>query len=145
MKLTLYHTDDKPNTINKTIEQITEIEIQLRSGTDLYKLQLLLAKRNEIDYSKINYAKMLDSYYFASYEEMKNGYLVNFDLKKDVLETYKNDILNSDADIIEKSEPSNNANIRTSKEVESFKLSSSVVLPKTQSIILVSVASKGDD
>ena len=145
MKLTLYHTDDKPNTINKTIEQITEVELHFANTQNLNTPQLLLTKRNEIDYSKINYAKLLESYYFVNYEEMKNGSLVNFDLKKDVLETYKSNILNSDADIIEKSIPSNNANIRTSKEVESFKLASSVVLPKTQSIILVSVASKGDD
>ena len=33
---------------------------------------------------------------------------------------------------------------KTSKEVETFKLKSSIVLPKTQSVIMVTVASEGD-
>lgn len=145
MKIIFYHTNDSQNTLGKTLDKITEVELHFANTQNLNNPQLLLHKKSDIDYSKINYATMLNRSYFVSYEEIQNGTLIKFNLKKDVLETYKNDILNSDCDIVEKSIPSNAGTVRTSKEVESFKLASSVVLPKTQSIVMVSVASKGND
>jgi hypothetical protein len=87
---------------------------------------------------------MLNKFYFVSHETLQNNSLIRLELKEDVLETYKDNILNSSADIIEKSTTNNVRNIATSKEVETFKLKSSVVLPKKQSIIMVTVASEGD-
>ena len=110
----------------------------------MYQTFLVFKNDNITDYSKINYAKILNKYYFVSHETLQNNYLIRLELKEDVLETYKDDILNSSADIIEKSTPNNVKNIETSKEVETFKLKSSIVLPKKQSVIMVTVASEGD-
>ena len=144
MELILYHTNDSQNTINKNLTLITTKNINLKQSTNLYQTFLILKNDKATDYSKVNYAKMLNKYYFVSHETLQNNSLIRLHLKEDVLETYKDDILKSSADIIEKSTPNNVRNIETSKEVETFKLKSSVVLPKTQSVIMVTVASEGD-
>lgn len=144
MELKLFQNKSSENTINKDLTLITTKNINLKQSTNLYQTFLVFKNDNITDYSKINYAKMLNKYYFVSYETIQNNSLIRLNLKEDVLETYKDNILNSSADITEKSTPSYSGSIRTSKEVETFKLKSTVVLPKTQSIIMVTVASKGD-
>ena len=144
MELQLFQNKSSENTINKDLTLIATKNINLKQSTNLYQTFLVFKNDNTTDYSKINYAKMLSKYYFVSYETLQNNSLIRLHLKEDVLETYKDDILNSSADIIEKSTPNNVRNIETSKEVETFKLKSTVVLPKTQSVIMVTVASEGD-
>ena len=144
MELQLFQNKSSENTINKDLTLITTKNINLKQSTNLYQTFLVFKNDNITDYSKINYAKMLNKYYFVSYETIQNNSLIRLNLKEDVLETYKDNILNSSADITEKSTPSYSGSIRTSKEVETFKLKSTVVLPKTQSIIMVTVASEGD-
>ena len=144
MELQLFQNKSSENTINKDLTLIATKNINLKQSTNLYQTFLVFKNDNTTDYSKINYAKMLSKYYFVSHETLQNNSLIRLQLKEDVLETYKDDILNSSADIIEKSTPNNIRNITTSKEVETFKLKSSVVLPKTQSVIMVTVASEGD-
>lgn len=144
MELKLFQNKSSENTINKNLTLITTKNINLKQSTNLYQTFLVFKNDNITDYSKINYAKMLNKYYFVSYETIQNNSLIRLNLKEDVLETYKDNILNSSADITEKSTPNNVRNIETSKEVETFKLKSNTTLPKTQSIIMVTVASKGD-
>lgn len=144
MELQLFQNKSSENTICKDLTLITIKNINLKQSTNLYETFLVFKNDGVTDYSKINYAKMLDKYYFVSHETLQNNSLIRLQLKEDVLETYKDDILNSSADIIEKSTPNNVRNIETSKEVETFKLKSTVVLPKTQSVIMVTVASEGD-
>lgn len=144
MELQLFQNKSSENTINKDLTLITTKNINLKQSTNLYQTFLIFKNDNTTDYSKINYAKMLNKYYFVSHETLQNNSLIRLELKEDVLETYKDDILNSSADIIEKSTPNNVRNIETSKEVETFKLKSTVVLPKKQSVIMVTVASEGD-
>ena len=144
MELKLFQNKSSENTINKNLTLITTKNINLKQSTNLYQTFLVFKNDNITDYSKINYAKMLNKYYFVSYETIQNNSLIRLNLKEDVLETYKDNILNSSADITEKSTPNNVRNIETSKEVETFKLKSTVVLPKTQSVIMVTVASEGD-
>lgn len=144
MELKLFQNKSSENTINKNLTLITTKNINLKQSTNLYQTFLVFKNDNITDYSKINYAKMLNKYYFVSQETIQNNSLIRLNLKEDVLETYKDNILNSSVDITEKSTPSYSGSIRTSKEVETFKLKSNITLPKTQSIIMVTVASKGD-
>lgn len=144
MELKLYQNKSNENTINKDLTLITTKNINLKQSTNLYETFLVFKNDNLTDYIKVNYAKMLNKNYFVSHETLQNNSLIRLHLKEDVLETYKDNILNSSADIIEKSTPDNVRNIETSKEVETFKLQSTVVLPKTQSVIMVTVASEGD-
>lgn len=144
MELQLFQNKSSENTINKNLTLITTKNINLKQSTNLYQTFLVFKNDGVTDYSKINYARMLNKYYFVSYETIQNNSLIRLNLKEDVLETYKDNILNSSADITEKSTPSYSGSIRTSKEVETFKLKSDTILPKTQSIIMVTIASKGD-
>lgn len=144
MELQLFQNESSENTINKDLTLITTKNINLKQSTNLYQTFLVFKNDGVTDYSKINYAKMLNKYYFVSHETLQNNSLIRLELKEDVLETYKDNILKSSADIIEKSTPNNVRNIETSKEVETFKLKSNIVLPKKQSIIMVTVASEGD-
>lgn len=144
MELKLFQNKSSENTINKDLTLITTKNINLKQSTNLYQTFLFLKNDGVTDYSKVNYAKMLNKFYFVSYETIANNNFIRLNLKEDVLETNKDFILNSYADIIGKSTPNNVRNIETSKEVETFKLKSSIVLPKKQSIIMVTVASEGD-
>ena len=144
MELKLYQNKSSENTINKDLTLITTKNINLKQSTNLYQTFLFIKNDGITDFSKVNYAKMLNKFYFVSYETIANNHFIKLNLKEDVLETNKDFILNSYADIIEKSTPDNIRNIQTSKEVETFKLKSTVVLPKTQSVIMVTVASEGD-
>ena len=144
MELQLFQNKSSENTINKDLTLITTKNINLKQSTNLYETFLFLKNDKATDYSKINYAKMLNKFYFVSYETIANNNFIRLNLKEDVLETNKDFILNSYADIIGKSTPNNVRNIETSKEVETFKLKSTVVLPKAQSVIMVTVASEGD-
>lgn len=144
MELKLFQNKSSENTINKDLTLITTKNINLKQSTNLYQTFLVFKNDGITDYSKVNYAKMLNKYYFVSHETLQNNSLIRLQLKEDVLETYKDDILKSSADIIEKSTPNNVRNIETSKEVETFKIKSTVVLPKKQSIIMVTVASEGN-
>lgn len=144
MELKLFQNKSSENTINKDLTLIATKNINLKQSTNLYETFLFLKNDETTDFSKVNYAKMLNKYYFVSYETIANNNFIKLNLKEDVLETNKDFILNSYADIIGKSTPDNVRNIQTSKEVETFKLKSTVVLPKTQSVIMITVASKGD-
>lgn len=144
MELKLFQNKSSENTINKDLTLITTKNINLKQSTNLYQTFLFLKNDGITDYSKVNYAKMLNKFYFVSYETIANNNFIRLNLKEDVLETNKDFILNSYADIIGKSTPNNVRNIETSKEVETFKLKSNIVLPKTQSVIMVTVASEGD-
>lgn len=144
MELKLFQNKSSENTINKDLTLITTKNINLKQSTNLYQTFLIFKNDGVTDYSKVNYAKMLNKFYFVSHETLQNNSLIRLELKEDVLETYKDNILKSSADIIEKSTPDNTRNIATSKEVETFKLKSTVVLPKKQSIIMITVASEGD-
>lgn len=92
MEITLYKTIDSPNTINKTLTDPLTLEINLKRGTDIINPELVLRG----DFRGYNYAHIpeLHRYYFINSIEQLNFILVKLYLECDVLETYKNDILN---------------------------------------------------
>lgn len=93
MILILYKTDDSPNTINKTLSDSLELNINLKKDTDIINPELVLKG----DFRGFNYAHIpeLNRFYFINSMEQLNFILVKLYLECDVLETYKEDILNS--------------------------------------------------
>lgn len=93
MILVLYKTDDSPNTINKTLSDSLELNINLKKDTDIINPELVLKG----DFRGFNYAYIpeLNRYYFINSMEQLNFILAKLYLECDVLETYKEDILNS--------------------------------------------------
>lgn len=134
MKLIFYHTDDSSNTINKSLTAIDEKELHLKANTDINNPQLLL-KNNSFDPS-INYMKMLNRYYFVDLKFIRNNSLVILNGSLDALETYKDLILNSQADIIAKSTISNTKQSDVSQETITKIFKSDTVIPNGSSIII---------
>lgn len=134
MKLEFFHTDDSSNTINKKLTKISEKDVTLKSTTDILAPRMVFLAK---DFStKINYMKMLDKYYFVDLQFIRNNSLVIVNSSIDVLETYKDIILNSQADIIKKSKPSNVKQTDVSQETITKIFKSDVTIPNGTSIIM---------
>lgn len=95
MKMYLYHVNDAENVINKTLVNGLEIGINLKASVDIVNPEIVLNG----DFRGYNYAHLpdLNRYYFIERIEQLNLKLVKLNLSCDVLETYKADILNSNA------------------------------------------------
>lgn len=95
MKMYLYHVNDAENVINKNLVNGFEIDINLKSSVDIVNPEIVLNG----DFRGYNYAHLpdLNRYYFIDRIEQLNLKLVKLNLSCDVLETYKADILNSNA------------------------------------------------
>ena len=134
MQLIFYHTNDTQNTINKTLTKIDEKELHLKASTDINNPRLLL-KNNNLDHS-INYMKILDRFYLVDLKFIRNNSLVILNCQLDVLETYKDIILNSQADIIAKSSVSNIKQSDVTQETITKIFKSDTVIPNGSSIII---------
>lgn len=99
MKLKLYATSDRENVINKTLNAQGETVINLKRSTDIIAPEITLVEIAGVDFHACNYAEIpeLNRKYFIRSVESVNADLVRLSLETDYLETYKADILNSDA------------------------------------------------
>ena len=102
MNLFLYDVDDGDNVINKTLPAPVQIEIRLSNDVDVISPTIRLRTIEGINYDDYNYAfiDVLGRYYFID----KLGRVSATDnmlyLSCDVLETYKTEILNSNARVM---------------------------------------------
>lgn len=134
MVINFYHTDNPQNTIGKTLTQLTNKDITLKANTDLINPSLLF--KNDNFNKEVNYMKMLDRYYFVELKFIRSNTLVILNCDLDVLETYKDLILNSQADIIEKSSVSNVKQNDVTQETVTKVFKSDTVVPDGSSIIM---------
>lgn len=135
MKLEFFHTDDSSNTINKTLTKISEKDVTLKASTDILAPRMVFLAK---DFSTtINYMKMLDKYYFVDLQFIRNDSLVIINSSIDVLETYKDIILNSQADIIKKSSAGNIKQENVLPTTISKTFNSDKTLTKSSSIIMI--------
>ena len=97
MLLTLYKTESAPNVIGKELTDSLSITINLKASTNVIDPEILLSARSAVDYFVYNYAHIdsLNRYYFIDNVEVLNGNITRLVLRCDVLETYKNSVLNS--------------------------------------------------
>lgn len=135
MKLEFFHTDDSSNTINKTLTKISEKDVTLKASTDILTPRMVFLAKDFT--SSINYMKMLDKYYFVDLQFIRNNSLVIVNSSIDVLETYKDNILNSQADIIKKSSAGNIKQENILPTTISKTFNSDKTLTKSSSIIMV--------
>ena len=135
MKLEFFHTDDSSNTINKTLTKISEKDVTLKASTDILAPRMVFLAK---DFSTtINYMKMIDKYYFVDLQFIRNNSLVIVNSSIDVLETYKDIILNSQADIIKKSSAGNIKQENVLPTTISKTFNSDKTLTKSSSIIMI--------
>ena len=135
MKLEFFHTDDSSNTINKTLTKISEKDVTLKASTDILAPRMIFLAKDFT--STINYMKMLDKYYFVDLQFIRNNSLVIVNSSIDVLETYKDIILNSQADIIKKSSAGNIKQENVLPTTISKTFNSDKTLTKSSSIIMI--------
>ena len=134
-EVNFYKTDDSQNTINKTLTKTGTKNISLLFSYDYIEFKTYL-KGDQILLSS-NYAIIDNKRYFLNLENIGGTiYLVTFTL--DLLETYKDIILASDFDIIEKSTYGTSSDIPTSSEIEQKTYKSDKKLTFENSIILTS-------
>lgn len=135
MKLEFFHTDDSTNTINKTLTKISEKDVTLKASTDILAPRMVFLAKDFT--STINYMKLLDKYYFVDLQFIRNNSLVIVNSSIDVLETYKDIILNSQADIIKKSSAGNIKQENVLPTTISKTFNSDKTLIKSSSIIMI--------
>ena len=99
MELKLYTVNDGKNVINKTMTLKTTMKINLKRDVDIINPRLILIPNLPTGFSGINYAEIpeLNRFYFVDSITNISSTLWQLDLSCDVLETYKADILASNA------------------------------------------------
>lgn len=121
MELRLYTTQDKNNTINKTLTNEHNINISLKKSESKESPSIILTKLN---YNDENYAfiPFFKRYYFIEDVNVVNNNLLSLQLTTDVLESYKEDILNSNAVLKESNELdyTSDGPVDSRKDIEKF-------------------------
>lgn len=99
MNLNLYTTESAKNVIGKTLNNETTLTINLRRDFDLMRPSFKLKLPPEINPFAINYIGLPDfsRYYFVDEVNSVNADIWEFVCSVDVLETYKTEILASNA------------------------------------------------
>lgn len=99
MQLVLYKNMSSDNTINKVLTNGTVFNINLKRETDILNPDLFLVRLTGIDYNDFNYAEIVElkRFYFIDSISSVNASLFKLECSTDVLETYKTEILNSNA------------------------------------------------
>lgn len=136
MKIELYKSISSYNVINKDLTLLTTLTIHLKQNANLLHTQIIIHNNNE-DLKELNYAKMLDRYYFVQVQTLNNNKFLLLTLDEDVLETYKKEILASSQDVIEKSSAGNVKQNNISWETISKIYQSNKSLTKGKSIFIV--------
>lgn len=98
MKLNTYKTEDTNNTINKNLTNLEEYDITLKNPENVINPTIMLSHRDKFT-QNYAYIPAFSRYYFIRDITRVNRDLVQLRLEVDVLETYKEDILNSEGNI----------------------------------------------
>ena len=98
MQFILYNTLDGENVINKTLTDRVSVDIILKRDVVIDSPRIVLLN-DGLDYSAFNYAEIPDfnRFYFIRGYDQINARMVSLELETDVLETFKLDILASNA------------------------------------------------
>lgn len=92
---------DNENVINKNLSLIHTMNIKLKDTVSITNPILILSEVNGLDYFQCNYCFLseFNRYYFIRDIELLNNKNYRMQLEVDVLESFKEDILNSYAEI----------------------------------------------
>ncbi len=122
MQLILYKNTSAENSINKVLTDGTVFNINFKGEVNIINPVIPLVRLTGLDYREYNYAKILElgRFYFIDSIESSNAKIETLHLRTDVLETYKQDILNSYAAFNKKLEAGDygETNISLTGEVE---------------------------
>lgn len=138
MILKLFRTLDANNVINKTLTDEIQLDINLKSDTDIINPEIVLLG----DFRGFNYAHIpdLNRFYFIERIEQLNMRLVKLSLSCDVLETYKESILNSECEYIREAKNGDKViNAPESSFNKVVKYSSDIVMSLDDNIVISTI------
>lgn len=97
MEMKLYQTYDNENVINKDLLLKYTIDIKLKAITDISTPIIVLNDKKTMDFTQCNYCYLEEfkRYYFIRSLESRDNNNWTLSLECDVLESFKDDILNS--------------------------------------------------
>jgi len=143
MILQLCTVNDGDNVVNKTLTNILNLNVRLKKDFDIENPVLILTGVDYSTYLNFNYCVIpdLNRSYFINNTEQVNGRVVKLNCSCDVLETYKNDFLNSNARFYRNIKTGDYVDgqleLSTKKTITKFE--GSVELVKNSSMILVTI------
>ena len=135
-----YNTNDSTNTINKTLDFITDIDVKFKEEVNIYNPNIILKYDDLIDFNYI-YIYKFKRYYFIEDIEVFPNKIYNLTLKCDVLMSFKDDILASYGNITSQTNYNDYYNFDYSSEVrkETNIYNSNVVLDDVKTTILCTI------
>ena len=146
MEIKLYITEDADTVMNKDLTLITTLDIQMRDRQNVSAPILILGEIEGVDLKTVNYAYIdeFKRYYFIRTITVGQNNIYTLTMECDVIETYKEDILNSSALISRRVAAGDYGDMAVSsevrKEVEVFK--SSRGFNENKTIILSTVGTE---
>ena len=119
MEIKLYITEDADTVMNKDLTLITTLDIQMRDTQNVSAPILILGEIAGVDLKAVNYAYIdeFKRYYFIRTITVGQNNIHTLSMECDVIETYKEDILNSSAQINRGVKKGDYGDIGTSIEV----------------------------
>ena len=119
MEIKLYITEDSDTVMNKDLTLITTLDIQMRDTQNVSAPILILGEIAGVDLKAVNYAYIdeFKRYYFIRTITVGQNNIHTLAMECDVIETYKEDILNSSAQINRGVKKGDYGDIGTSTEV----------------------------
>lgn len=139
MKVEFYHTADNANTVNKTLQPITTLDIIFRQAVN-ESTPFIIVNRDKLTGSNYVHIPNFNRYYFISSVDNYTANLVRIDLVTDLLMTYKDDILNTPVLITATNTPSYfSTNLPTQTKTVKRVVKSDITLNKESSLILTTI------
>lgn len=127
MEIKLYITEDSDTVMNKDLTLIATFDIQMRDTQNVSAPILILGEIEGVDLKTVNYAYIdeFKRYYFIRTITVGQNNIYTLAMECDVIETYREDILNSSALISRRVAAGDYGDMAVSsevrKEVEVFK------------------------
>lgn len=139
MKVEFYHTTDNANTINKTLQPVTTIDIIFRQAVN-EATPFIIMNKDKLTGANYVHISNFNRYYFISNVENYTANLVRINLVTDLLMTYKDEILNSTVLITATNTPSYfSSNLPTQTKTIKRVIKSDITLNKDSSLILTTI------
>ena len=135
-----YNTNDSTNTINKTLNFISDIDVKFKEEVNIYNPNIMLKYDDLINFNYM-YIDKFKRYYFIEDVEVFPNKIYKLTLKCDVLMSFKDDILNSYGNITSQTNYNDYYNFDYSSEVrkETNIYNSSVTLDESKTTILSTI------
>lgn len=117
--LKLYKTLDSGNVINKTLTHLIDFNIKFKDSFSISSPTINLRIKDDFNMGDVNYAYITDfnRYYFVTDIQMLSDDVYKLYLDVDVLESFKDDILNSYGEISKSVEQGDYSQINTNIDV----------------------------